>query len=307
MPSGAPGSPGASLTEVSPSFPLARALRPRAHGDPAALAASIVKHATLLVATLMALFPLYVMVAGAFKSQSGFLRHPWAFPTHPQLGGFRAALNDQFPRWFANSAILTTASVAATLAIAALAAWGFARWDFRGRDALLALLVSLMVVPPVVLLVPLFVFGVKLGWISTFRLVILIYVGLMLPFSVFMLTSFFRTIPRSLIEAATMDGASSWAVFRRVVLPLSGAPLVTLAVVNLLWVWNELLIALVFLQDDTKKTLMVGITGFQSRYNLDVPAIMSGLTLATLPVVTLYVFGQRFFVRGLVSGAVKGE
>jgi ABC-type glycerol-3-phosphate transport system permease component len=76
--------------------------------------------------------------------------------------------------------------------------------------------------------------------------------------------------------------------------------------VNLLWVWNELLIALVFLQDDSKKTLMVGITGFQSRYSLDVPAIMAGLTLATLPIVAVYVFGQRFFVRGLVSGAVKG-
>jgi ABC-type glycerol-3-phosphate transport system permease component len=164
-----------------------------------------------------------------------------------------------------------------------------------------------MVVPPVVLLVPLFVFGAQLGWISTFRLVILIYVGLMLPFSVYLLTSFFRTLPSSLIEAATIDGASSWDVFRRIVLPLSAAPIATLAVVNLLWVWNELLIALVFLQDDAKKSLMVGITGFQSRYNLNVPAIMAGLTLATLPIVILYLFGQRFFVRGLVSGAVKGE
>ena len=109
-----------------------------------------------------------------------------------------------------------------------------------------------------------------------------------------------------MIEAAIIDGASSWRVFRRIVLPLSARPLVTLAVVNLLWVWNELLIALVFLQDDSKKTLMVGITGFQSRYSLDVPAIMAGLTLATLPIVAVYIFGQRFFVRGLVSGAVKG-
>jgi ABC-type glycerol-3-phosphate transport system permease component len=255
----------------------------------------------------MALFPIYVMVTASFKSQQDFLAHPVSLPLHPTLHGFDTALNDQFPRWFANSAILTGGSVAITLAIASLAAWGFSRWTFRGRDALLSLLVSLMVVPPVVLLVPLFVFGADLGWISTLRLVILIYVGLMLPFSVYMLTSFFRTIPRSLIEAATIDGASSWAVFRQVVLPLSAAPLITLAVVNLLWVWNELLIALVFLQDDSKKTLMVGITSFQSRYNLDVPAIMSGLTLATLPVVTFYIFGQRFFVRGLVSGAVKGE
>lgn len=270
-------------------------------------ASRLTKQSLLLLATFGALFPVYVMVTGAFKTQGAFLAHPFTPTLHPTLHGFDAALNDQFPRWFANSAILTTSSVAITLALASLAGWGFARWRFRGRDTLLSALVSLMVVPPVVLLVPLFVFGARLGWISTFRLVILIYVGLMLPFSIYMLASFFRTIPRSLVEAATIDGASSWDVFRRIVLPLSGAPLVTLAVVNLLWVWNELLIALVFLQDDSKKTLMIGITGFQSRYNLDVPAIMSGLTLATLPIVAVYIFGQRFFVRGLVSGAVKGE
>ncbi|NUR75953.1 MAG: carbohydrate ABC transporter permease [Thermoleophilia bacterium] len=267
----------------------------------------VVKHALLVAATAASLAPVYVMVSAALKTQPTFLAHPWGLPLHPTLNGFRSALADQFPRWFANSVILTSASVVATLTLAALAGWGFTRWDFRGRDTLLGVLVSLMVVPPVVLLVPLFVFGVKLGWISTFRLVILIYVGLMLPFSIYMLANFFRTIPRSLIEAAVCDGASSWSVFRRIVLPLSAAPLVTLAIVNLLWVWNELLIALVFLQDDSKKTLMVGITGFQSRYSLNVPVIMSGLTLATLPVVTLYVFGQRYFVRGLVSGAVKGE
>ena len=141
--------------------------------------------------------------------------------------------------------------------------------------------------------------------VSTYRLVILIYVGLMLPFSIYLLTNFFRTIPSSLIEAAVVDGASSWSVFRRVVLPLSAAPLMTLAVVNVLWVWNELLIALVFLQDNSKKTLMVGITGFQSRYSLDVPVIMAGLAIATLPILLLYLFGQRFFVRGLAAGAIK--
>jgi ABC-type glycerol-3-phosphate transport system permease component len=271
------------------------------------LGGTLAKHGLLIAASAIALFPVYVMITAAFKTQGSFLEHPWSPVADPTLAGFRTALNDQFPRWLANTVFLSFASVAATLLVAALAAWGFARWSFRGRDVLLGILVSLMVVPPVVLLVPLFVFGVRIGQISTFRLVIVIYVGLMLPFSVYMLTNFFRTIPASLIEAAVIDGASSWRVFRRIVLPLSAAPLVTLAVVNLLWVWNELLIALVFLQDDSKKTLMVGITGFQSRYSLDVPAIMAGLTLATLPIVTVYVFGQRFFVRGLVSGALKGE
>ncbi len=271
------------------------------------LGGTAVKHGILTVATLVALFPVYVMITAAFKTQSSFLAHPWAPFADPSLSGFRTALGDQFPRWLGNTVFLSFASVALTLLVAALAAWGFAHWSFRGRDLVLGVLVALMVVPPVVLLVPLFVFGARIGQISTFRLVILIYVGLMLPFSVYMLTNFFRTIPSSMIEAALIDGASSWRVFRRIVLPLSAAPLVTLAVVNLLWVWNELLIALVFLQDDSKKTLMIGITGFQSRYSLDVPVIMAGLTLATLPIVTVYVFGQRYFVRGLVAGALKGE
>ena len=265
------------------------------------------KHGLLLVATLLALFPVYVMLTAAFKTQDEFLAHPWSPFFRPTLNGFDTALGDQFPTWFANSALLSASAVACTLVLASLAGWGFARWSFRGRDTLLGVLVSLMVVPPVVLLVPLFVFGVDIGMISTFRLVILIYVGLMLPFSVYLLANFFRTIPPSMIEAAVIDGASSWRIFRLIVLPLSAAPLVTLGVVNLLWVWNELLIALVFLQDDSKKTLMVGITGFQSRYSLDVPVVMAGLTLATLPIVAVYLFGQRFFVRGLVSGALKGE
>src|SRR2546428_8603903 len=250
------------------------------------------------------------MRTAAFKNKQGFLNDQYSPHAHPALAGFRTALNDQFPRWLLNSAMVTGAAVAATLALAALAGWGFSRWSFRGRDALLSLLVSLMVVPPVVLLVPLFVFGAKLGWISTFRLVILIYVGLMLPFSVYMLTSFFRTIPPSMIEAATVDGASSFTVFRLIVLLLSGAPLATLAVINLLWVWNELLIALVFLQDDSKKTLMVGITGFESRYSLDVPAIMAGLSLAALPIRSPCPFWLRFLFRrplGVGAKALGGH
>ncbi|MET1019708.1 MAG: carbohydrate ABC transporter permease, partial [Microterricola sp.] len=200
------------------------------------LAGAVSKHGLLILASAIALFPVYVMITAAFKTQASFLAHPWAPIADPTLAGYRAALGDQFPRWLGNTVVLSFASVAVTLLVAALAAWGFAHWNFWARDVVLGLLVALMVVPPVVLLVPLFVFGVRIGQISTFRLVILIYVGLMLPFSVYMLTNFFRTIPASMMEAALIDGASSWRVFRRIVLPLSAAPLVTLAVVNLLWV-----------------------------------------------------------------------
>jgi ABC-type glycerol-3-phosphate transport system permease component len=188
-----------------------------------------------------------------------------------------------------------------------LAAYPLARSSFPGRLPFIGLNIVLMVVPPVVLVVPLFLFFVNLGLVNSRLAVILIYTGLLIPFSIYLLVNFFVTIPRSLEEAARIDGAGSLRVLVRVVVPLSAPSIVTVVVVNTVWVWNELLIALVFLQDDSKKTLMVGITGFQSRYSLNVPVIMAGLTLATLPIVAVYVFGQRFFVRGLVSGAFKGE
>ena len=265
------------------------------------------RHLVLLVLSVAALAPGYLMVTGSFKSQAEFLDHPWAIPTNPGVQAYRTTFTDQFTQWLFNSVIVTASAVVLTMAVAALAAWGLVNWPFRGRDSILGIIVSLMVVPPVVLLIPLFQVGAQLGWISTFRIVILIYVGLMLPFSIYLLASFFKTIPVSLLEAASLDGASAFQVFRLVVLPLSGPPVATLVVVNLLWAWNELLLALVFLQTDEKKTLMVGITGFQSRYSLDIPTVMAGMVVATLPLAAAYLFGQRYFIRGLTAGGLKGE
>jgi len=261
----------------------------------------------LLLITAMAIVPGYLMVTGSLKSQEEFLKSPWSLPMHPNFKGYSAAWNDQFPTWFRNSFLVTLLAVLFTIVLSASAAWGFAHWKWKGRDTVLGILISLMVVPPVVLLIPLFTLGANLGWISTFRMLILVYIGLMLPFSIYLLTNFFRAIPKSLTEAAEIDGASDFRIFRSVVLPLSGPPLITLTIVNLLWVWNELLLALVFLQSDEKKTLMVGITGFQSRYSLSIPTIMAGMTIATFPLFITYIFGQRYFITGLTAGSVKGE
>lgn len=276
-------------------------------GSPVVVVGITARQLIQILFTATAVLPGYLMITASLKTQEEFLSHPWSLPLHPSFAGYKTAWNDQFPRWFTNSLIVTTSSVVLTVAIAAMAAWGFAHWVWRGRETVLGILVSLMVVPPVVLLIPLFRFGATLGWISTFRILIMIYVGLMLPFSVYLLTNFFRAIPTSIIEAAEIDGASDFRTFRSIVLPLSGPPLITLTVVNLLWAWNELLLALVFLQSDEKKTLMVGITGFQNRYSLSIPTIMAGMTIATIPLLIAYLFGQRYFVAGLTSGSVKGE
>jgi ABC-type glycerol-3-phosphate transport system permease component len=265
------------------------------------------KYLILTAFSIAALAPGYVMVTGSLKTQEDFLASPWSLPTSLTLGAYEKAWSGGLPLWFVNTIIVTAGSVSAVVLLAALAAWGFAHWSFRGRETMLGVVVSLMVVPPVVLLIPIFQFGAHLNLISTFRLVILTYVGLMLPFSIYLLANFFSSIPASILEAAQIDGASAWVTFRRIVLPLSGAPLATLAVVNILWAWNELLLALVFLQDSDKKTLMAGIAGFKGRYSLDVPTVMAGLTLVTVPLVVAYVFGQRYFIQGLTAGSTKGD
>src|SRR6218665_83854 len=246
--------------------------------------AGALRHGILVVAGIIALAPVYLMITGSVKTQDAFLTSPWALPQSLSFHAYDTVFNDQFMQWFMNSMIGTA-----------------------GGDMILGVRVSLMVVPPVVLLIPLFQAGAALGWISTFQIVILIYLGLMLPFSIYLLANFFTTIPAALLEAAALDGASPLQVFRKIVLPLSGPPIATLVVVNLLWAWNELLLALVFLQSHDTKTLMVGITGFHSRYSLDIPSVMAGMTVATLPLVIAYLFGQRYFIKGLTAGGLKGE
>lgn len=274
---------------------------------PVATIGTASRYLILSAFAVSALAPGYLMVTGSLKTQEAFLESPWALPSPLSFDAYAKAWGDGLPLWFFNTVIVTAGAVAGVVTLAALAAWGFAHWKFRGRETMLGVVVSLMVVPPVVLLIPLFQFGARLDLISTFRLVILTYIGLMLPFSIYLLANFFSSIPPSILEAAEIDGAGSWTVFRRIVLPLSGAPLATLAVVNIMWAWNELLLALVFLQDSDKKTLMVGIASFKGRYSLDIPTVMAGLTLVTLPLILAYVFGQRYFIQGLTAGGTKGE
>jgi ABC-type glycerol-3-phosphate transport system permease component len=288
---------------VAPTTAKSAATRPRRRRFSLA---GLLRQVILLLATLLAFYPGFFMVATAFKDRNQYLNNNYGLPWPFFLGNFTEALRGgKFFLWFANSTAFTFGAVILSTVIAALAAFAIARMRFRGRDALFSINIALLVVPPVVMLIPLFQLFSNLRLVSTYPGVILIYAGLTMPFSVYLLTNFFRSIPTELIEAAIVDGASDLRVLLQIVLPLSPPALVTLVITNALWVWNELLIALVFLPSDDLKTLMVGITVFRSRYNLDVPVTMAGMLLASLPMVLLYLFGQRYFIRGLVAGALK--
>jgi ABC-type glycerol-3-phosphate transport system permease component len=267
---------------------------------------TVLKQVVLLIAVFIALVPTIFMVMTALKSDDEYTFNKVGFPSALVFDHFDVVLfQSPFFAWMLNSAILAGGAVILSSAVSCLGAYAIARMQFKGRNFLFSTSVALMAIPPVVMIVPLFVLYSRIGMISTYQGAILIYAGLITPFSVYLLTTFFRTLPKELFEAARMDGAGDFLILWRIVLPLSLPALLTLVVVNALYVWNDLLIAIIFLQDDSKRTLMAGISVFQGRYENQIPLVMAGMVIASAPMIILYIAFQKYFIRGLMAGAIK--
>lgn len=266
----------------------------------------IIRQAFMIILALIILFPIYFMVINSFKTRFDFIKSAVSLPHPFTIQSYVDAFQGKsFGLWFINSIIITTISTVLSTIISAFAGYAFAKMDFKGKDSLFSMIIPLMSIPPVVLLIPQFRLMVTMGLINTRISVIIIYVGIMLPFTIYLLRNFFISLPDSLVEAALLDGCNNLQVFTRIMIPLSMPAMVTASVVNAVWAWNELLIALVFLQQEGLRTLIVGITLFKSRFTLNVPVIMAGLTIVTIPMLILYVLGQRQLIQGLLAGAIK--
>ncbi len=189
--------------------------------------------------------------------------------------------------------------------ISCLAAYGLSNSKFKSKSLIVRLIYSFMWIPPVIVVIPLFEFYARISLINTLPGVVIIYLGFIIPFSVFLIYSFFVTIPSEIVEAARIDGCSILGIFFKIYIPLSIPPIITSIVVSAFWVWNELLIALVFLQSGENKTLMAGLISYKARSHRDLPFTNSGLFIATIPIIILFLFSQKFFTRGLLSGIEK--
>lgn len=246
------------------------------------------------------------MINTALKSKEVYIIDKFGIATGIEWNNFTEVfIGKNFGQWFLNSVILTVGSLVASIVISVLAAFALSRYKFRIREAILKFFIALMMVPPTIMIIPLFVYMSKINLTNSYVGIILIYTGLLIPFSIYLLVTFFRSIPFSIIESAYIDGCNSINILTRIIVPLSIPPILTLIVINALWVWNELLIALIFMQNDKYKTLMIGITVFKSRYNVNVPLTMMGLFVVTVPMIIIYFLGQKYFIRGLVAGSVK--
>jgi len=269
-------------------------------------ASTVGRQVVLALFAIAALAPLLFMVITSLRPSADYALNPTGLPGALTFDNYIEALTDlPVPRWALNSLIVSVVSVAISTAIAALAAFAIVFGRFRGRNLLLNASIGFIMVPPVVLLLPMFVLMVNLNVINTLVSAIVFYSCLLVPFALFFLVNFFRTVPAELLEAAVVDGAGPLRILLSVVLPLTWAAMLTVATVNLIWTWNELLIALVFLQSEEQRTLMAGLTLLQGRYNTNQPLVLAAATLSMIPVAVFYVLSQKSFKRGLTAGIGK--
>ena len=275
---------------------------------PRTTASRVVTNALAVVVLVVMLFPVYWMVATAFKPGRDVLTYtPKWFPTHPTLSNFRDAMGRAY-FWsdVKNSLIIVGVVVVLSLALAFLAALALAKFRFYGRKAFIVLIIGVQMVPLNALIIPLYILLSRVHQVDKLSGVIVMYLTFVLPFTVWTLRGFMLGVPRELEEAAMVDGTTRFGAFVRILLPLVAPGLVATSIFAFIQAWNEFLIAYVFLHEPSKQTLTVWLANFTTLRGTEWGPLMAGATLTALPVLFFFLLVQRRVAFGLTAGAVRG-
>jgi raffinose/stachyose/melibiose transport system permease protein len=253
------------------------------------------------------LVPVVIIVLTSLRSQGDLISNGvFAWPEQIQWANFARAWGiGNFSIYFRNSLILIIVKVPLGIVISALAAYPLAKMDFRFRGIIFIFFLLGLAIPIHVTLTPLLVMMKQLGIAGHLAALIPPYVVFGIPFQIFVMRGFFRTVPSELMEAARLDGASEWGIFWRILMPLSTPALATLFIIDALATWNELLMALVLISSTEWRTVPVGLLQFQGQFSSRYTEMMAGVVISILPIILLYVFLQRYMVAGLTAGALK--
>jgi raffinose/stachyose/melibiose transport system permease protein len=257
---------------------------------------------------LVWLSPFVTIVLSAIRSQADlFMRGVFSWPSEIVWQNFAEAwATGDFSIYFKNSLILIATKVPLGILIAALAAYPLAKLPFALSTPIFMFFLVGLAVPMQVTLQPLVVMMQQLCLANTIWALIPPYIAFGLPFQIFVMRGFFRLIPSDLIEAARLDGASEFTIFRKIMLPLSVPALATLFIIDSLATWNEFLIALVLINAKESRTVPLGLLQFQGEFSTQYTLLMAGIVISILPVILIFIFLQRYFVAGLTRGALKG-
>jgi len=260
------------------------------------------------LAGLFAALPIIWVVSTSIKPrQEIFSYPPKLIPQSPTLENFVYVLRGTpLPQYFLNSLIVALSTTFLVLLLASLAAYGFSRHTFKGKYAILMVIIGTQMIPGVTNIIPLYLIMNKLHLLNTYLALILIYAAINVPFSIWLLKGFFDSIPFSLDESALIDGCSRLKAFWKVILPLSLPGLSAVAIFTFIASWNEFVLALVLISSQARQTLPLGIYMFSNTYQVSYHSISAACLIAVIPIVALFVILQDFFVSGLTKGAVKG-
>jgi ABC-type glycerol-3-phosphate transport system permease component len=272
-----------------------------------ALLIAVTRYAVLLLLCLFAVAPLLWAMGTAFKPQTEVYTNPSLIPHQPTLDNFVYVLSQtKFGLWFWNTLWLASATTVLSLSIATLAGYALSRYRFWGWGIYGNTLLIVQMFPGVMLGIPLFLIFTRLVLVDTLWSLLITYMTFALAFSVWMLKGYFDGIPREIEEAALIDGASRLGVLWRIILPLSGPGVATVAVFAFLLAWNEFFFAYIFLVSDKNFTLQMGLYTFINQFFTRWEYLMTASVLTTLPVLLFFFAMQRFLTRGLIAGATKG-
>ncbi len=265
-------------------------------------------YALLTTGSLVMVTPFLDMVSTAFKSQTYVLEVPPSLiPREPTLQNFVDAWqSNHFALFFRNSLVVAVSTTVLSLLVSAMLAYGLARFEFPGKNLVFYAILLTMMIPSLMLIIPQFMLAKTLGLRNSLTGLVLVYTAMNIPLNTFLLRGFFEELPRELEEAMLIDGGGHFTIFTRMALPLSTPALATVAIFTFLAAWDEFTWALTAIDDATKRTLPVAIATFQGEHLTQWGLVFAASLVAILPVIIVFVTLQRYFVKGLTSGAVRG-
>ncbi|MFF2505766.1 carbohydrate ABC transporter permease [Streptomyces sp. NPDC058067] len=269
---------------------------------------NVFSHGVLVIWAIMVVMPLLWAVMTSFKDDNSIFSSPWSLPDKLHFENWSRAWGQaHMSQYFANTAIVVGCSLVGTLVLGSMAAYVLARFDFPGNRFIYFLFVGGMSFPIMLALVPLFYVMQNLHLLNSLQGLIIAYIAYSLPFTVFFLTSFFRTLPTSIAEAAFVDGASHTRTFFQIMLPMAKPGLISVGIFNFLGQWNQYMLPTVLNTDPDKRVLAQGLVELATSqgYKGDWSGLFAGLVMAMLPVLGAYIIFQRQVVQGLTAGALK--
>lgn len=259
----------------------------------------------LLGLVIVVVYPLLWMVLNGFKENSELFGNPFALPIAWKWENYVTAWNRGVSNYLMMSVLVTVTSTIATVFISAWAAYGLTRVTIPFNRAIVTVILGGLMLAPAVALIPLVKMFQSLGLYNTFWALLILYTAFRIPFTTFLIRAYMIDLPREIDEAAEVDGASRWSTFWRIILPMCKPIIVSTVILHILFAWNEYLFAMVFTSGTDVQTLPVGLTSLMSKHGTDYPVVFAGMVIAAIPVVLLFFFGQRYFVKGLADGIGK--